>query len=86
MTEHEKDEAERKDKLEVPWVVVLGLIFALFAWGWSNLSNRYTDLDRTKLDKGVFEEHQRNITAMQGDISRIRDILEKHAVHFGPGR
>lgn len=77
--EHEKN---YKDKLEISWVVVFGFLFSLFAWGWSNLNSRYIDLDKTKLDKGVFEEHQRNIAAMQGDISRIRDILEKHDPHF----
>lgn len=79
MTEREKNE---KDRVEISWVVILGLILSLFAWGWTNLSNRYTDMDRTKLDKGVFEEHQRNITSIQSDISRIRDILEKHDPHF----
>lgn len=77
-----EQEKNHRDKLEVPWVIILTLIFVLLAWGYANLNNRYNDLDRSKLDKGVFEEHQRNIVSMQSDISRIRDILEKHDPHF----
>jgi hypothetical protein len=30
----------------------------------------------------VFEEHQRSITAIQSDITRIRDLLEKRQRFF----
>jgi hypothetical protein len=79
MTEHEQN---HRDKLEVSWVVVLGLVFGLFAFGYAVLERRVADLGAVKLDKTVFEEHQRSITAIQNDITRIRDLLEKRQPFF----
>jgi len=83
MTDKERGD---KDKLEVSGVVlvsVLSLFLTVFGWGWSTLSGRVSEVNQVKLDKSAYEEHLRTILLMQGDISRIRDILERHASHFG---
>lgn len=86
---HGSDDGHGKG-FEVSWVVVVASLIGLFAWGWANLHALYSDLDRTKLDKGVFEEHQRSITGLREDIKLIREdsahiraVVERHRDGFG---
>lgn len=80
------EEKNHSDRLEVSWVRVISVGLGLLLLLYTALNTRIDKIDQQKLDKAVFDEHQLNIGAMKSDISRIRDILEQHAVHFRPDR
>lgn len=75
MTEHEPE--PNSSQVTLPLVAILTLIFVLMAIS-------YTTLDRGKLERSVFEEHNKAITMMAEDIRAIRlqndQIANNHAV------
>lgn len=75
MTEQERDHQDnkdRKDSLEVQWIVILMFLLGLFSWG-------YMTLDSRKLDKAVFEQASQNMTDMRDDLRAIRNLMDQHA-------
>lgn len=75
MTPQEKD---RKDSLEVKWIVILTALTGLFVWG-------YTNLDTRKLDRAVYEEASRNMADMKDDLRAIRKLMDQHAFRIIDG-
>lgn len=71
MTQQEQ-EKDRRDTLEVKWIVILSVLTGLFLWGYNNLDVR-------KLDRAVFEEASRNMTDMRDDLRAIRKLMDQHA-------
>lgn len=79
-------EKEYRDSVELKWVYVLGVLGSLltilgsvFLWGYNNLNER-------KLDKTAFEQQSQRITDMRDDIRAIRELMDRHAFHFGDRR
>lgn len=69
MTEHERN---RRDQLEVPWILVVSALVGVFLWG-------FTFLSSTKLDKVAFEQHEKAMSAMQTDIKAIQYYVENRS-------
>lgn len=79
MTPQEGKEKDRKDSLEVKWIVILTAITGLFVWGYTNLDNR-------KLDRAVYEEASRNMLDMKDDLRAIRKLMDQHAFRMIDGK
>jgi hypothetical protein len=77
MPNHEPD--SHNNQVTLPMVAILTLIFSLIALS-------YLTLDRSKLEKSVFEEHNRAIANMGEDIRAIRTLIGQHpVVPLSPG-
>lgn len=67
-------------QVTLPTVAILTLIFALMALS-------YVTLDRSKLERSVFEEHNRAIVGMSEDIRAMRLLMDQHSIRpIPPGR
>jgi len=69
MSDYEPD--LNNNQVTLPMVAILTLIFSLIALS-------YLTLDRSKLEKSVFEEHNRAIASMSEDIRAIRSSIDQH--------
>lgn len=73
--DHDSD--SNGSQVTLPMVAILTLIFSLIALS-------YITLDRNKLEKSVFDEHNKAISMMGEDIRAIRSIIDQHSLHPEP--